>query len=91
MAMHQCPGMNPGYFKPEDIKIHKCINCKKEIEFWKDDIKLACPNCGQVNFNPNLGNTCLVWCKEASKCIGKEVDVKEWIEKHKDITPKAVE
>ncbi len=91
MAMHQCPGMNPGYFKPKDIQVYKCINCKQEIEFWKDDIKIKCSKCGQVNFNPNLGNTCLVWCKEASKCIGKEVDIKEWIEKNKNITPERKE
>lgn len=80
MALSRCPGMNPAYFKPKDIELHKCIHCGKEIEFWKDDIKIKCRSCGQVNFNPNIGNTCLVWCKSAEKCLGND-DMKEWIAK----------
>ncbi len=72
--------MNPANFKPKDIKTHQCINCTNEIEFWKDDIKIKCPSCGHTTFNPNLGNTCLVWCKSAEKCLGKG-EIKEWIEK----------
>ena len=89
MPGQQCPGMSSKYFKLNDIKEYKCIHCGTVIEFWKDDIKVKCSKCGKENFNPNLGNTCLVWCKEASKCLGKEVNVKEWIEKHKDITPQS--
>ena len=78
----KCPGMDPSFFKIEDIQNHNCIKCGNEIEFWKDDIRLNCPNCGQENFNPNLGNTCLVWCKEAAKCVGNE-DINLWLAKHK--------
>lgn len=74
--------MNAAYFKPKDIKSHKCINCGKEIEFWKDDIKRKCPSCGHSNFNPNIGTTCLVWCKKAAECLGNE-DIKEWMAKYK--------
>ena len=76
--MQRCPGMDPSYFKPDDIKEHKCISCGNEIEFWKDDIKIVCKKCGQTNFNPNLGDTCIVWCRSASDCIGSN-DIKEWI------------
>ncbi|MBC8184381.1 hypothetical protein H8E88_25075 [candidate division KSB1 bacterium] len=81
MAIKKCPGMDPAYFKPEDIQMHRCLECGQELEFWKDDVKLKCAHCGQNNFNPNLGNTCLVWCKEAAKCVGND-DINEWIEKH---------
>lgn len=78
MGRFQCPGMNPAHFKPGDIQLHNCIHCGVEIEFWKDDIKIRCAACGQVNFNPNLGNTCLVWCKSAAACVGN-ADIYDWI------------
>ena len=83
MMIRRCPGMDPANFKPEDIKLNQCVNCHKEIEFWKDDIKVKCPFCGHINFNPNLGNTCLVWCKEAARCIDND-DITEWQKKNKD-------
>ena len=83
MSLSKCPGMNSAFFKPKDVKLLTCINCGKEIEFWKDDIKLKCRSCGQTNFNPNIGNTCLAWCKSAEKCLGNE-DIKEWMERNKN-------
>ena len=81
MPKKRCPGMDPAYFKPDDIQLRKCLECGHELEFWKDDVRLVCPGCGHVNFNPNLGNTCLTWCKEAARCIGND-DITEWHEKH---------
>jgi predicted RNA-binding Zn-ribbon protein involved in translation (DUF1610 family) len=78
MTTKKCPGMDPAYFKPEDIKVHKCLSCNQDLEFWKDDVKIKCSQCGHYNFNPNLGNTCLVWCREAAKCVGNN-DIDEWI------------
>ena len=75
--------MNPKFFKLEDVKLHKCIECGAELEFWKDDVRLTCPECGQVNFNPNLGNTCLVWCKQAAECLGRD-DINEWLKMHEN-------
>jgi hypothetical protein len=74
--------MNSGFFKPSDIKIQNCIFCNYEIEFWKDDIKLKCRSCGKTNFNASLGDTCLVWCKSAERCLGND-DIKEWIKNNK--------
>ena len=82
MAMHKCPGMSPRFFKHSDVKERNCIHCNKTIEFWKDDIRVTCHSCGKVNFNPHLGNTCLVWCKSAAQCLGSD-DIKEWKEKQK--------
>ena len=87
MAVKKCPGMDPAYFKPADFQLHHCLVCGQELEFWKDDVKLKCTHCGQENFNPNLGNTCLVWCKEAAKCLGNE-DINEWLIKNKGHTIK---
>jgi hypothetical protein len=73
--------MDPAHFKPEDIKEHSCISCGAELEFWKDDVKITCHECNHINFNPNLGNTCLCWCKSASICLGNN-DIHEWIKKY---------
>lgn len=81
MAKLRCPGMGPAHFKPDDIKFRQCVHCRTEIEFWKDDVKLICSACKQVNFNPDIGNTCLAWCKEAEKCLGNS-DIKDWIKKN---------
>ncbi|MBN1352083.1 hypothetical protein JXJ21_21970 [candidate division KSB1 bacterium] len=83
MPNRQCPGMNPRFFKTEDVQLHPCIECGEKLEFWKDDVRLVCPNCSQVNFNPNLGKTCLVWCKGAAKCLGN-TDITEWLALHRD-------
>jgi len=73
--------MSDRFFKPSDVKETKCIHCDNIIEFWKDDIKVKCSFCGNMNFNPNIGNTCLVWCKSAEKCLGNS-DIKEWMKKN---------
>jgi predicted RNA-binding Zn-ribbon protein involved in translation (DUF1610 family) len=86
MALHRCPGMSPGFFRPSDVKVRKCIHCAEDMEFWKDDIKLRCPACGRINFNPDIGTTCLVWCKRADDCLGND-DIHEWIALHKHIQP----
>ena len=78
MTPHKCPGMSLRFFKPNDIKLRNCIHCNYEMEFWKDDIKLTCRFCGKANFNPDLGNVCLTWCKQAEKCLGNS-DINEWM------------
>jgi predicted RNA-binding Zn-ribbon protein involved in translation (DUF1610 family) len=74
--------MDPAYFKIDDIQTRDCLECGEELEFWKDDVKLTCPKCGQVNFNPNIGNTCLSWCRKADECVGN-TDIHEWLERQK--------
>jgi hypothetical protein len=72
--------MSPEFFTPKDIQIHPCKKCGKDIEFWKDDVKITCTGCGTINFNPGLGTTCLAWCKQADKCLGNN-DIDEWKKK----------
>jgi predicted RNA-binding Zn-ribbon protein involved in translation (DUF1610 family) len=74
----RCPGMDPAYFKLEDISSQKCTECGGDIEFWKDDVFLICPACGVRNTNARVQNTCLAWCKEATKCVGNK-DIDEWL------------
>lgn len=83
MARKRCPGMDPAGFGPEDIRLRACLACGEEQEFWRDDVKLTCPSCGHVNFNPDIGSTCLVWCKSAAQCLGNE-DVKDWLARKLD-------
>lgn len=85
MARHKCPGLNPANFKPTDIQLHKCIQCGNELEFWKDDIKLQCKKCRQFNFNPNMGNTCLTYCKSAADCLG-QADINAWLREHRKVS-----
>ena len=73
----KCPGMDPANWKIDDIFEYPCLNCGAMIEFWKDDVKRTCPDCGQAAFNPRLGNLCLVWCKQAEECLGNK-DITEW-------------
>ncbi len=75
---NRCPGMDPAYFKPEDIHMQLCTNCSNEIEFWKDDIFLVCSHCRTRNTNARVQNTCLTWCAEASACVGN-MDINEWL------------
>jgi DNA-directed RNA polymerase subunit RPC12/RpoP len=73
MTHRRCPGMDPAFFKPEDIREYACPGCGAEMEFWKDDVRLTCAKCGRVVLNPELGTTCLAWCAKASECVGQEV------------------
>jgi len=77
--MGKCPGMDPSHWTVSDIAEHPCA-CGTLLEFWKDDVKRVCSNCGKVNFNPNLGNVCLSWCARAVECLGNQ-DIEEWKQK----------
>ena len=69
--------MDPAYFTAEDIRMHECTACGAELEFWKDDVFLVCPVCRTKNANPRIQNTCLMWCRDAVKCLGGR-DIEEW-------------
>jgi NADH pyrophosphatase NudC (nudix superfamily) len=74
---HKCPGINPRFWTHKDIGEHRCPECGRPIEFWKDDVKRICPGCQSTVFNPRLGNLCLTWCKKAAECLGN-MDIEEW-------------
>ena len=80
----KCPGMDPAFFKFEDIREFKCPHCGGLIEFWKNDVRLKCGHCGMDNFNPTIESSCLSYCKEAVKCLGDK-SIEQWRETHTNI------
>lgn len=44
--MMGCPGQDTRYWKLENVFFEvMCAHCGKNIEFFKDDLKRACPYC----------------------------------------------
>lgn len=70
MALWQCPGQDRRYWKPEDIFEEPCPHCGNPIEFWKDDVRVRCPNCKELVTNPRFDPGCAAWCSYADKCLG---------------------
>lgn len=48
-----------------------CPKCGHVLEFWKDDIRRKCCNCGREVANPRLDLACAQWCRHAAQCIGQ--------------------
>ena len=74
MPAPRCPGQDQRYWKPEDIFAVLCPYCDTEMEFWKDEPVLNCPNCKKPVRNPKLDPGCAEWCKYADECLGKLPD-----------------
>lgn len=68
----KCPGQDSMFWRPGDIFEEPCPFCGQPIEFWKDDIKVKCPHCGQVVTNPRFSPGCAAWCSYAANCLGEE-------------------
>lgn len=71
--MVKCPGQDQRYWKPEDIFEVECSNCGKAIEFFKDEPKLKCRQCGHIVINPKIDLGCAEWCQYAEQCLGVTV------------------
>jgi hypothetical protein len=68
--MLRCPGQDQRFWKPEDIFEVECSNCGKTVEFFKDEPKLKCRNCGHLVINPKVDLGCAEWCQYAEQCVG---------------------
>ena len=68
--MFRCPGQDQRFWKPEDIFEVQCPECGKNVEFFKDEPKLKCRNCGQIVINPKIDLGCAEWCQYAAQCMG---------------------
>ena len=68
--LDKCPGQNMQFWKPGDIFDVNCPRCGKSVEFFKDDIRRRCGNCGQMFLNPKLNLGCAKWCQYAEQCVG---------------------
>jgi len=71
--MVRCPGQDQRFWKPEDIFDVNCPGCNKPVEFFKDEPKLKCRNCGQVVVNPKIDLGCAQWCQYAEQCLAVSV------------------
>jgi len=68
--MFRCPGQDQRFWKPEDIFDVRCPRCGQALEFFKDEPKLKCRECGQVVVNPKIDLGCAEWCQYAEQCLG---------------------
>lgn len=68
----KCPGQDSMFWRPGDIFEEPCPFCGQPIEFWKDDIRVKCPHCGQIVTNPRFSPGCAAWCSYAANCLGEE-------------------
>lgn len=66
----KCPGQDTQYWKPGAIFEAKCPECKKEVEFFKDDTTRKCGNCGHRFVNPKMDFGCAAYCQYAEQCLG---------------------
>jgi predicted RNA-binding Zn-ribbon protein involved in translation (DUF1610 family) len=57
------------YWTPDDIYEVPCFGCGQPIEFFKDDLRRKCPNCGEQRVNPKKDLSCAAWCKHAKECM----------------------
>ena len=71
--MLRCPGQDQRFWKPGDIFEVKCPDCSQLVEFFKDEPKLKCRNCGQTVPNPKIDLGCAEWCQYAEQCVGIQV------------------
>ncbi len=66
----QCPGQDSRYWDGEAIFEAKCSKCNTIVEFFKDDSKRKCKNCGTEVLNPKIDFGCAAYCAYAEHCLG---------------------
>jgi hypothetical protein len=68
--MYRCPGQDQRFWRPEDLFEIKCQQCGHSVEFFKDEPKLKCSNCGNLVNNPRIDLGCAEWCQYGEQCTG---------------------
>jgi hypothetical protein len=66
----KCPGQDPRYWKFDAIFDAECPNCGTKVEFFKDETRRRCKNCGHHVLNPKMDFGCAAHCKFAEHCFG---------------------
>ncbi len=66
----QCPGQDSRYWDNEAIFETNCSKCGNKIEFFKDDNKRKCKQCGEEMLNPKIDFGCASYCQYAEQCLG---------------------
>jgi ribosomal protein S27E len=52
--MHKCPREEHRDWSPDEEFEVKCPGCGRNIDFFKDEEKRKCHNCGRMVTNPRL-------------------------------------
>lgn len=66
----QCPGQDSRYWDGEAIFESRCPKCGTVVEFFKDDSKRRCRQCGHELLNPRIDFGCASYCPFAEQCLG---------------------
>jgi DNA-directed RNA polymerase subunit RPC12/RpoP len=66
----KCPGQDTRFWKPDDVYSVECPKCGEPVEFFKDDIRRRCKQCGHMFINPRMDLGCARWCQYADQCVG---------------------
>ena len=66
----QCPGQDSRYWNGEDVFETACPRCGHSVEFFKDDSRRKCRNCGHQVLNPRIDYGCATYCPYAEQCLG---------------------
>lgn len=66
----KCPGQDMQYWNADAIFEVKCPECKKPVEFYKDDTNRRCHHCGHRFVNPKMDFGCAAYCQYAEQCLG---------------------
>ena len=71
MGRIKCPGQDSRRWRPDDVYDRACVFCGAKIEFFKDDLRRRCRECGKYTVNPNNDLGCAKWCKFGPDCVAQ--------------------
>ena len=63
-----CPGISD-FVRPK-VDYEKCPKCGGRLEFWSDEEKGVCLDCGELVEKEEHTPSCLEYCEYADKCKG---------------------
>lgn len=66
--IYKCPGQDTRKRSAASIT---CAGCGYIAEIFSDEIKVKCPECGNLIYRGSLPS-CADYCKAARECIGEE-------------------
>lgn len=64
--MRKCTGNNTNEWGFDAIFDVECGGCGNMVEFFKDEIRRTCPECGEPVFNGRKDYGCGQWCSSSS-------------------------
>jgi len=73
MIETRCPGQDLKFFDPDDVFDIVCQECSCFVEFFKNDFKRICPDCGAIVYNEKFDIGCAKWCPKAEECLGYDI------------------